>query len=271
MKKIIDLVTNKIKIVQGIKAIALIGSYSFGNLKKDSDIDFALFYRGSNKFDFKAFSSVIHKLSDFPNPFITEIDTLGKLSNGKAWVTIKGKEFDFFYWDIDRINIYLGQCSKGLIQANYNYPYPYGFYNFSYLRIISDAKVLYDPDSIIDFLKNKISKYPYLLKKNIIKAFLFDASRNYQHALKYAKRKQLYMFLGCVTRVTKDLIQILYALNKTYFSLDKQIYFDYEKFDKKPPFFLKKIENFLTNINSENTMDKLSDLKKLIEEVTELC
>jgi hypothetical protein len=135
------------------------------------------------------------------------------------------------------------------------------------------CKVLYDPTGVIQELKSKIVPYPQPLKSRIMNGFAWDAEFTFAVARKSAARGDVYFVAGCLTRIASDLVQVLYALNETYFISDKRLYNDELAFRSKPEHFSERISQILGNIGHESTKldETLSATEILLKEVIALC
>src|SRR5947208_12883732 len=135
------------------------------------------------------------------------------------------------------------------------------------------CKILYDPEGAIQNLKSKITRYPEVLKNNIINGFLWHAEFSLEVAKKSAKRDEVYFVAGCLTRIASNLVQVLYTLNEKYFINDKRLYEDVEQFSTKPQNFAERLDRILGDIgcDSKKLVETLLNTQTLVSEVIELC
>ena len=266
-------IVEQLRHVEGIKAIVLGGSWASGTQRPDSDIDLGLFYSEDTPLDISHIRKIALELNDFPNPVITDLGGWGIWVNGGAWLTIQEQRVDFLYRNIDFVSRIIDDCLKGEIQLDGPQQPPYGFYSYIYCAEVQICKVLYDPGGVISELKSKVAHYPQPLKSRIINGFLWDAEFTFEVAKKPAARGDVYFVAGCLTRIASDLVQVLYALNETYFISDKRMYADKQKFKIKPDNFSERIDNILGNIgvDSNKLITTISDAETLLKEVIALC
>jgi hypothetical protein len=125
----------------------------------------------------------------------------------------------------------------------------------------------------IQQLKSKVIQYPQILKHNIINGYLWNAEFSLEIANKASNRGEVYFVAGCITRIASCLIQVLYALNETYFIGDKRIYKDEEQFINKPLNFTQRLNSILGAIGCDNNKLEatLWNTKTLLSEVIILC
>ena len=135
------------------------------------------------------------------------------------------------------------------------------------------CKILYDPQGAIAGLKSKISRYSELLKSTIINGLLWRAEFSLEVAKKSANTGAVYFVSGCLTRIASSLVQVLYALNETYFISDKGLKRDVEQFSLKPQDFVMRLDGMLGDMghSRKKLVETLSNIHILLIEVIELC
>ncbi len=133
--------------------------------------------------------------------------------------------------------------------------------------------MLYDPRSAIADLKSKVFNFPALLRNQIINSCLWQAEFSLEVANKTAHTGNVFFIAGCLTRIASNLVQVLYALNKTYFISEKRIQRDLEQFSCKPQDFVVRLDCLLGAIGDENQklIETLANAESLLGEVIEFC
>ncbi len=259
--------------VDGLQAIVLGGSWASNTQRPDSDIDLGLYYREDTALDIDQVRKIVNVLNDFPDPEVTELGGWGKWVNGGAWLTIKGQRVDFIYRNIDFVSTIIDECNKGETRFDFLQQPPYGFYSYIYCAETQQCKILYDPQRAIEGLKAKISGYSALLKNTIINSFLWQAEFSLELAKKSANTGNVFYAAGCLTRIASSMVQVLYALNETYFISDKRLYKDVEQFNLKPQDLVLRLDNILGDIGCESKKlaETLMNTQILLTEFIELC
>ena len=259
--------------VDGLQAIVLGGSWASNTHRPDSDIDLGLYYREDAPLDIKHVRKIANDLNDFADPVVTELGGWGTWVNGGAWLTIKGQRVDFLYRNIDFVSTIIDECNRGETRFDYLQQPPYGFYSYFYCAETQQCKILYDPQRAIVGLKSKISGYSELLKSTIINSFLWQAEFSLEVAKKSANTGNVFYVAGCLTRIACGLVQVLYALNETYFVSDKRLNKDLEQFNLKPQDFGLRLDRMLGDIGSDSKKlsETLLNAQILLSEVIELC
>jgi Domain of unknown function (DUF4037)/Polymerase beta, Nucleotidyltransferase len=265
-------IVDALKDVEGLQAIVLGGSWASGTQRQDSDIDLGLYYSESAPLDVAHIKKIAFAINDKANPVVTDLGGWGRWVNGGAWLTIQGQRVDFLYKNIDFISTIIDDCKRGEIQWDYFQQPPYGFYSYIYCAEIQMSKILYDPVGAIQKLQSMVTHYPQALKNKIINAFVWDTEFTLQVATKSAKRGEVYFVAGCLTRIASNLVQVLYALNETYFISDKRLYQDVEQFSIKPQNFAERLDHMLGDIgcDSKKLEETLSSTAILLSEIIAL-
>jgi Domain of unknown function (DUF4037)/Nucleotidyltransferase domain len=266
-------IVDELKDVEGLLAIVLGGSWASGTQRQDSDIDLGLYYSESAPLDVAHIKKIAFAINDKANPVVTDLGGWGRWVNGGAWLTIQGQRVDFLYKNIDFISTIIDDCNRGEFQWDYFQQPPYGFYSYIYCAEIQMSKILYDPVGAIQKLQSRVTHYPQALKNKIINAFVWDAEFTLQVAKKPAKRGEVYFVAGCLTRIASNLVQVLYALNETYFISDKRFHKDVEQFSLKPLFFAERLDRMLGDIgcDSQKLEETLTSTAILLSEVIALA
>lgn len=259
--------------VDGLQAIVLGGSWASGTQRPDSDIDLGLYYSEDTPLDVDHLRRIANELNDFPDPEVTELGGWGKWVNGGAWLLIKGQRMDFIYRNIDFVSTIIDECNGGEMQFDYFQQPPYGFHSYIYCAETQQCKILYDPQQAIASLKSKVSRFSALLKSNIINGFMWHAEFSLEVAKKSVNTGDVYFVTGCLTRIASSLVQVLYALNETYFISDKRLERDVEQFSLKPQNFTMRLGHILgdTGCKSKKLSETLLSTQVLFAEVIELC
>ena len=259
--------------VKGLQAIVLGGSWASNTQLPDSDIDLGLYYNEDPPLDIDHVRKIAWELNDFPNPEVTVLGGWGRWVNGGAWLTINGQRVNFLYRNIDFVSTFIDECNRGETQFDYIQQPPYGFYSYIYCAETQMCKVIFDPQKIIAGLKLKVSNYSELLKSNIINNFLWQAEFALEVATKQAHSGNVFFVAGCLTRIASSIIQVLYALNETYFVSDKRLRNDLEQFNSKPRDFGMRLDRMLGDIgrDSKELSETLLNAQILLSEIIGLC
>ena len=242
--------------VRGVQAIVLGGSYASEMYLPDSDIDIAIYYSETQPLDIEHVRTIATAMNDAPNPIVTDVGEWGRWVNGGAWLTIQGQRVDFLYRNSDFVLRTLDDCANGIFEIDYLQQPPYGFYSYMYCAETQICKPLYDLSNMLSMLKAKVAIYPQALKRSIIQQNLWSANFSLENGQKAAKRGDIYFTAGCVARAISMLIQVLYALNETYFLSEKNVTQRISSFKLLPNSFPNHAEAILSNMG--NRADQLT-------------
>jgi predicted nucleotidyltransferase len=271
-ERLLQQLVDVLKQVQGLKAIVLGGSYASGSQRPDSDIDIGLYYNEKQLLDIEHIRTITSQLNDTPNPIVTDLGGWGTWVNGGAWLTIQGQRVDFLYRNIDFVSSTLDDCNAGTIRSDYWQQPAYGFHSFMYCTETIICRSLYDPDATIEFLKAKVAVYSPALKQAIIKNFLWSARFTLDNTYKPAARGEVYIVAGCLARIIHCLVQVLYALNETYYLSEKRLAVDVGSFRIVPESFLERVYAMLRaiGVSSVRLQEVLLEIEILYDEIMNL-
>ena len=144
-----------------------------------------------------------------------------------------------------------------------------GYYTFTYASEISYVKPVWDPSGFIENTKKIIYPYSLKLKKKIIETFgsgMKSAPLYNQEYVNATKRRDLFMTNYFVDKTLLNMIQVIYALNDTYFTGDKQIM---KKLAALPYCPLKLLENIEFLLGAPDDGEKLSQQRELLREIVQ--
>jgi predicted nucleotidyltransferase len=263
---------DQLKPVHGLKAIVLGGSYAKGTQRPASDIDLGLYYHESQPLDLDQLRAIASTLNDTPQPTVTELGGWGPWVNGGAWLTIQGQRVDWLYRNIDVVSATIDECNAGRIRSDYWQQPAYGFHSFMYCTEVAICRPLCDPHQEIEGLKAKVAHYAPELKRAILQTFLWSARFTLDNTAKPALRGDIYMVTGCLARTIHCLVQVLYALNDTYYLSEKTLEADLRSFRFQPDQFLERISRLLGAAGTTRTQlqESLAQTEALYHELATL-
>lgn len=256
--------------VQEVKAIVLGGSYARGTAKAESDIDIAIYYSEANPLNISAIQKIVREMN--PSSTATEVYEWGAWVNGGAWIETASGKIDLLYRSLEHVDHVIEESFNGVNSCDYLQQPPYGFYSVTYLGETATCIPIYDPENLIQEMKEKVKKYPEALKKGIIQQNLWSVEFTLLHAKKCAKGNDLYTTTGCITRVLSCLTQVLFALNEIYFISDREALNSIDRFRKSPNEYRQNIEAIISHLNTSdgNLVKSLHDLEKVFFDVKKL-
>lgn len=217
-----DLV-EQLRVIPGVAAIVLGGSYAAGTYHAASDLDVGIYYWEATPFALPAIKEIANRLSVRGTPTVTGFYEWGAWVNGGAWIQTAQGKVDFIYRNLDHLQRTITEAHQGITHHDYNQQPTHGFYSVIYLAETQICLPLYDPTRVIADLKQQVATYPPRLKAKIVGDCLWLAEFTLLFARDYAAKGDIYNTVGCFTRVTTNLTQALFALNECYYLRDKQV------------------------------------------------
>jgi predicted nucleotidyltransferase len=244
-RALIERVADELAALPGMVAVALGGSHARGTARPDSDVDLGLYYRERAPFAVASVRALARRLSDSPDPTVTDFYGWGPWVNGGAWLTVEGQRIDFLYRNVDQVRRTIAECQAGESKADYHQQATYGFHSQIYLGELEACVPLADPDGVLAELKAAVAVYPPALRRRQIDAWLWYVDFTVRNAAPMAARGDVYNTVGCLTRAASALTQALFALNETYFVSDKGALAAIEGFALRPDGYAAEVEAIL--------------------------
>lgn len=235
-----------LKVIRGVKAIVLGGSFAAGMATSSSDMDIGIYYVNDEPFDILAIKRIAEKYAHDSTPTVTHFYEWGPWVNGGAWIKTRHGKVDFIYKNIDHITTTIENAKNGIWENHFEQQPPYGFSSIIFLAETQVCLPLYDPDGIIEKLKQDVKDYPAKLKQSVIQQSLWAAEFTIWHAEQFVEKRDMYNIVGCLTRAVKSIVNTLFAINELYPIGDKRAIDIIEKAPIKPPEFKATIETILS-------------------------
>lgn len=267
---LLDNISEELKLIDGVKAIVLGGSYATGLATEGSDLDIGIYYSEQNPFDIEKIRNIAEKYADNDQPTVTGFYEWGPWVNGGAWINTANGEVDFLYKNIDQITRTIENAKDGIWENNFEQQPPYGFSSIIFLAETQSCLPLYDPDGILKKLKESVKQYPQKLKQSVIQQSLWSAEFTIWQAEKFAANLDVYNTVGCLARAMKNIVSALFAINEIYPMGDKRALSILEQAAIRPV-------NLTTEINGimccekNRIVDNVVQLKYLFNETVGLA
>jgi predicted nucleotidyltransferase len=271
---IIRRAADALKGVRGIEAVVLGGSRARGTATGTSDIDIGIYYSDPSALDLAELERIAANLDDaHRSELITPIGEWGPWINGGGWLTIGGIATDFLFRDLNKISRVLADCLEGNITIDYQAGHPHGFVNSIYAAEIFYCRILWDASGRIAELKDKVTPYPSAIREGTVRKFLWEAGFFAGIAGKSLPKRDIAYTAGCLYRVASCLVQVVFALNKTYLMNEKGALAKTDAFTIIPKGFRGRVEELFGSITTEpNEMkERTARLSELVKEVEALC
>ncbi len=203
-------------------SIAIAGAHAKGVADKDSDIDIYLFTDAPKPFTER--EAIIQAFCDEgTTPWVSE--DLNMPWGGSMDFTYEGTPVEV----VIRLFSDMEQKTQKAIAGEFEIiPQTWtsnGYYTYIFLSELSFIKPISDPHSRLADMKKSVEVYPSRLKKAIIDTFFGRAwtwigNFHYDTAV---NRGDILFTAPIVLHTVLDLVQVIFALNETYFTGDKKL------------------------------------------------
>ncbi len=236
----------------GKYAISIGGSMGKGTWDSRSDVDFRLF----------------HEL-DLPRlkPEIwTEVSAAIEHWRGKG-ITVDG------VWtrSIDEIDAALDRWLNGEIKPD---EMVWTIWGYHILPDIRYQAIIEDPYGVIAGWKKRLQHYPPKLREALLNKHLAALRywRNDYHYVSKVKRGDVVFLAGLSAKLVHDMMQVLFALNETYYVGDGQNLELSREFQHQPSHFAERIRDALYPTQQENVFEaQYAAVNGLIDDMLQLA
>jgi hypothetical protein len=239
-----DVVTG-LRSVRFVSAIVLGGSHALGTANAHSDLDIGVYYSQVAPFSIEDIRKVVRYVTHRNDSVVTGFYEWGRWVNGGAWINVGPAKVDLLYRNIDQVEHAIIEARKGIWHEDFDQQPTYGFRSVTYLAEIDCCIPLYDLHGRIAALKKQVALYPTALKHTIVSDMLWSVEFTLVHARDFARKRDIYNTVGCLTRIANYLTHALFALNETYYLNDKHALGFIDQFREKPKAFHQTLETVL--------------------------
>lgn len=270
---LIEKIVDEVRQVKGVKGIVLGGSRARGTHTSTSDVDLGIYYHPDSPLDLSALDKVATQLDDKHRAdVITDIGGWGPWINGGGWLVIQSYHVDFLYRDLGKVSAVIDDCLRGKVEVFYQPGHPLGFVSSMYLAEVAVCQPLWDPDGIISELKKKINPYPDSLQKAIVQKFAWEIDFSIHIARKSVERSDVTYAAGCCFRSVMCMLQVLFAVNKTFWLNEKGAVSLADTFAQKPEMLQARIHKIfhLLDANPQSLQKAIASLEELSKDIDQL-
>lgn len=266
-------IANQLKTVAGVQAVVLGGSRARGSHTPHSDIDLALYYDPAHPLDLSALGQLAQALDDTHRTgILTTPGEWGPWINGGGWLTVQSTAVDFLYRDLQKVQRVSEACRGGEITIDYQAGHPFGFVSAIYLAEVALCKILWEQDARVSSLKDLTCPYPPQLKHALITKFAWEIRFALDTGRKSADRQDVTYAAGCAFRAVMCMLQVLFALNETYWMNEKGALHLADAFTVKPPALRARLEQAFEHLGTDGKSieEAFNFLEQVAQEIEEL-
>ncbi len=255
-KKIDNLVELIKQTTTGRCAIALAGAHAKGVADAASDIDFFVYADGAKPYE-ERLALVRAMADDGTDPWL-DPDFSSTPWGGSMDFTYQGTPVEITARTVERTQKNVDDALNGrfeIIPATWT---SNGYYTFIYLCELSFVKPVYDPDGLLANWQEQVRVYPEKLRESIVETFMGRASTwlynfHYDSAI---RREDLLFCAPIVQHTLLDLVQVIFALNRVYFTGDKKLEKMLSQMVYCPKALLENLEFLLTTPRDRAALEK---------------
>lgn len=222
-KKIEELVELLKKTVEGKCAIALAGAHAKGVADAASDIDLYIFAERAKPYQQRL--ELIRRVADLGSAsWVDEQFDAAPWGGGMNFL-YRGTPVEVSGRTLERMDQVVGDCLKGkfeIIPATWT---SNGYYTFIYLCELSFIKSVWDPDGVLAEYQKKAAVYPEPLRRAILETFMgrIETWMDNFHYESAIRRGDILFTAPIVLHTLMDMVQVVFALNRVYFTGDKKL------------------------------------------------
>jgi len=258
---------------RGEYAIALGGAHAKGTADDESDVDLYLFANSVLPTEERT-RMVVAFSSEVEGAYSWQDDA--PFPDTGTDFHFRGRRIECWLRNAERVEQTIAECQQGVVKRGFVTWTTTGFYNHCCLSDVKAMVPVEDPSGIIARWKSQVAVYPGKLRETIINQHLAAAGfwpDNF-HYMSAIKRGDVIYTSGIVQQVVHNLIQVLFALNETYFSGDKQLAQALDHLPRQPPRLGERITSLLLP-SPPATPDVLRQqreaLRSLLHDVRSMC
>ncbi len=252
LSRLLSDVVERLKGVEGVRAVVLGGSRARGTHTPASDIDVGLYYEPDKPLDWVTLERVASALDHRPEREpLTPIHGWGPWINGGGWLKVQGQAVDVLYRDLSQVVAVIDACCRGDIGVVYQPGHPYGFVSSIYMAEVALCTVLWEADDRLAQLKQRTLPYPPALKEGIIRTLAWETDFSLAAARKGIVRNDVVYVAGACFRGAMCLLQVLFALNEVYWLNEKGAVTLADSFRYRPENFRARIESVFQLLRAE--------------------
>ena len=254
---------------RGEYAIALGGAHAKGTADSESDLDLYLFANSVLPTDERTRMTVAF------SPEVTGAyswqDDLPFSDTGTDFY-FRGMRVEVWLRNAERIERTIAECLDGVLKRDLVTWTTTGFYNHCALSDVKVMVPLEDPFGIIARWKSQVGGYPRKLRDAIIAQHL-PAARFWPDNFHYksaVERVDVIYATGIVQQVVHNLLQVLFALNESYFPGDKNLGVALDHLPRQPVELRSKVESLLwpaASATRETLRAQAEALRSLLQDI----
>ncbi|MBW3655380.1 MAG: DUF4037 domain-containing protein [Gemmatimonadetes bacterium] len=257
--------------VAGEYGIAIGGSYAKGSGDSLSDVDIYLFANEVLPAAPRA-ERVVAELGAEARPESWGADDPFVQGGTDFWHA--GQRVECWLRSTREVDRTLRACLGGEVRREYVVWTVMGFLSYTALADVHSMRIVDDPHGTLARWKAAVATYPEALRRSILVRFMPEAAfwpENF-HYCTAVQRADLIYTSAIVQQVLQALIQVVFALNRTYFPGEKRLMHAMETLPVQPSGFARRVQELLAPaaVDVEGLEKQRRDLADLVAEMRAL-
>lgn len=204
-------------------AIAIAGAHAKGTADSSSDIDIYLFADLYKPYAER--NTLIRSIADSDKFAWISENAEDAPWGGSMDFTLAGTPVEVNFRTFAMVDHILEDCMNGrfkILPATWT---SNGYYTFVYLSELNFIQPVWDPEGRLAAYQQKVRHYPERLRQSILKIFMERAETwldnfHYDSAI---RRSDTLFTSPIVLHTLMDMVQVIFALNRRYFTGDKKL------------------------------------------------
>lgn len=259
------------QLCRGEYGIALGGAHAKGVADAESDVDVYLFAR-----DVLPTSERAQLCQMYPQ--VESVTSWGEdtpFIQGGTDFYFDGRKVECWLRNTDHISGIITECQAGIVKHDLVTWTVAGFYNHCTLSDLHHMLPVDDTSGILARWQSQVSEYPPLLRQAIITRHMQAAKfwpQNF-HYRSAVERQDIIYITGIVQQVIHNLIQVIFALNRSYFPGDKKLALSLSHLEIQPTRFSQRVTQLMMPGHDGGPVSlhaQREELQRLVSEVETL-
>lgn len=262
----IDMLLRQVQCLDGVKAIGIACGDNVSPIAGESDID--IFVLTETVPNSENRNTVYDSSTEKYENILMNVCEGGNWGTGDV-LLIDGIETMLMYFDVMSTRKYISEILEGKHLDSVN-----GFYPIGRCSTICNMQVIHDENKVLDSIKQQLKTYPVALMRTMLR---YHMERVYDREgfSRAVLRKDVLYYHQVLEHAMDHFLQVLFALNKTYFPSRKRMKQYLDSFALKPEDCYERIcEVIRFGSNTEDVVlsvrlwtELVAEIRKLVEEV----
>jgi hypothetical protein len=190
--------------------------------------------------------------------------------------TVAGRRVECWLRGVEYVSGIVGEAVQGIVHREFVTWTVMGYFNHCTLSDLKQMVVLEDPEGLLARWQAQVTQYPPALRDAIVQTHLAAAQfwpQNFHYESAVARGDIIYA-MAIVQQVVQNLIQVVFALNDTYFPGEKKLAGALDGLTKIPEQFGPRMEALVCprgETRVETLQHQRMELEALVSEVTGLA